>query len=157
MTKKKKSAPDGGNECARKNGVLEELRQFILTGDAFVFGAGSGRVAVGYVWRYNYRAAHREGFMSMLISWEFYLKEMAASRVLRREVTCILERWHQLPCIKLIWEREMGEGREIEGQSGNLGEKSWLLTWEVVLGLKSRSGVWELTGTGCEYEEDGEI
>lgn len=51
MTKKKKSAPDGGNECARKNGVLEELRQFILTGESFVFGAGSGsgRVAVDTV------------------------------------------------------------------------------------------------------------
>lgn len=42
MTKKKKSAPDGGKECARKNGVLEEIRQFILTGDSFVFGAVSG-------------------------------------------------------------------------------------------------------------------
>lgn len=51
MTKKKKSAPDGGSEYARKNGVLEELRQLIPTGEAFVFGAGSGsgRVTVDMV------------------------------------------------------------------------------------------------------------
>lgn len=51
MTKKKKSAPDGGSEYARKNGVLEELRQLIPTGETFVFGAGSGsgRVTVDMV------------------------------------------------------------------------------------------------------------
>ena len=94
MTKKKKSAPDGGNECAGKNGVLEELRQLILTGESFVFGAGSGsgKVTVDMVEDISTEQLTRKALCAMLISWEFHLREMAAPRVLRREMTCILER-----------------------------------------------------------------